>query len=177
VPLKGLSTLIRALARLRTTHPDAHLVVIGRPREEGGTARLIRELRLLGAVQFRSGLDEDQIAELYAGAEVAVVPSLYEGFSLPAVEAMASGVPLLATRGGALPDVVGEDAEAGLLVDTGDPEALRAALARLLDDELLRHRLAGGGRRRALERFSWEATARATADEYMSFLATTRGAC
>jgi glycosyltransferase involved in cell wall biosynthesis len=171
VPLKGLANLIKALATLRRTHPDAHLVVIGKPREESRTTRLIRDLHLLGAVQFRSGLDEDQIAELYAQAQVAVVPSLYEGFSLPAVEAMSSGVALLATRGGALPDVVGEDGEAGLLVDSGDPEALRAALARLLDDELLRHRLAAGGRRRALERFSWEATARATADEYRSFLA------
>jgi len=173
VPLKGLSNLIKALAMLRSTHPDAHLVVIGKPHEEGGTARLLRELRLLGAVQFRSGLDEEQIAELYAQAEVAVVPSLYEGFSLPAVEAMSSGVPLLATRGGALPDVVGADGEAGVLVDTGDPEALRAALVRLLDDELLRHRLAAAGRRRALEHFSWETTARSTADEYMSLLATT----
>jgi glycosyltransferase involved in cell wall biosynthesis len=173
VPLKGLSNLIRALAMLRSTHPDAHLVVIGKAREEGGTARLLRELRLLGAVQFRSGLDEEQIAELYAQAQVAVVPSLYEGFSLPAVEAMSSGVPLLATRGGALPDVVGTDGEAGILVDTGDPEALRAALVRLLDDELLRHRLAAAGRRRALEHFSWEATARATAGEYMSLLAAT----
>ena len=175
VPLKGLSNLIQALAALRRTHPDAHLVVIGKPREEGGTARLIRELGLLGAVQFRSGLDETQIAELYAHAEVAVVPSLYEGFSLPAVEAMASGVALLTTRGGALPDVVGEDGTAGMLVGSGDPEALRSALVRLLDDELLRHRLAAGGRRRALERFSWAATARHTADEYMSFLATTSG--
>jgi glycosyltransferase involved in cell wall biosynthesis len=170
VPLKGLPNLVRALAMLRSSHPDAHLVVIGRPREENSTTRLIRDLQLLGAVQFRSGLDEEDIAELYAQAQVAVVPSLYEGFSLPAVEAMSSGVPLLATRGGALPDVVGADGEAGLLVDTGDPEALRAALARLLDDELLRHRLAAAGRRRALERFSWEATARATAAEYTDLL-------
>ena len=171
VPMKGLSNLIKALATLRITHPDAHLMVIGKPREESRTTRLIRDLHLLGAVQFRSGLDEDQIAELYAQSEVAVVPSLYEGFSLPAVEAMASGVALLATRGGALPDVVGADGEAGVLVDSGDPEALRAALVRLLDDELLRHRLGAAGRRRAIERFSWEATARATAGEYRDFLA------
>ena len=170
VPLKGLGNLIRALSLLRATHPQAHMVVIGKPREESQTTRLIRDLHLLGAIQFRSGLGEDEIAELYAAAEVAVVPSLYEGFSLPAVEAMASGVPLLATRGGALPDVVGEDGETGLLVDTGDPEALRAALARLLDDELLRHRLATAGRRRALERFSWASTALATAGEYTDFL-------
>lgn len=171
VPLKGLANLLQALAQLRRSHPEAHLVVIGRPREESRTTQLIRDLHLLGAVQFRSGLDEEQIAELYGESQVAVVPSLYEGFSLPAVEAMSSGVPLLATRGGALPDVVGEDGESGMLVDTGDPEALRAALVRLLDDELLRHRLAAGGRRRALERFSWEATARATAAEYVDFLA------
>jgi glycosyltransferase involved in cell wall biosynthesis len=172
VPLKGLANLILALARLRDTHAHAHLVVVGKPREESRTPQLIRDLRLVDAVQFRSGLDDDEIAALYAQAEVAVVPSLYEGFSLPAIEAMASGVPLLATRGGALPDTVGEDGETGLLVDTGDPEALRAALVRVLDDSALRRRIGAAGRRRALERFSWEATARATAAEYVRVLQT-----
>lgn len=166
IPLKGLSILVTALARLRTTHPRAHLVVIGQPRDGSDIPALIEQLCLTGAVRFRSGLQTQEIAELHATAQVAVVPSLYEGFSLPAVEAMASGVPLLATRGGALPDVVGADGEAALLVEPGDPEALRAALTRLLDDGTLRNRIAAAGRRRALERFTWEATARATEAQY-----------
>jgi len=164
IPLKGLDFLITAVTRLRSTHPHAHLVVIGRAREDAPDG-----------VQFRSGLTAEEIAELYAQAHAAVVPSLYEGFSLPAVEAMASGVPLVATRGGALPDVVGADGEAGLLVEPGDPEALRAALARLLDDAPLRERLAACGRRRALERFTWEATARATEAEYRAAIAARSG--
>ncbi len=167
IPLKGLDFLIAAVRRLRTTHPAAHLVVIGRPRRED-TAE--------GLVEFRSNLTTTQIAELYASAQVAVVPSLYEGFSLPAVEAMASGVPLLATRGGALPDVVGSGGEAGLLVEPGDAEQLRAALARLLDDRALRERLAEAGRRRALERFTWERTAAATEAEYRAAMAASRSA-
>jgi glycosyltransferase involved in cell wall biosynthesis len=96
------------------------------------------------------------------------VPSLYEGFSLPAVEAMAGGVALLATRGGALPDVVGD---AGMLVAPGDADALRAGLARLLDDATLRDQLGQRGRTRVRECFGWEATARATAAQYRAAIA------
>jgi oligopeptidase B len=176
IPLKGLGILVTALHRLRATHPDAHLIVIGSAREGSDVPGLIERLRLHDAVRFRSGLETQQIAELYAQAQVAVVPSLYEGFSLPAVEAMASGVPLLATRGGALPDVVGGDGTAGLLVDPGDPEALRGGLARLLDDAPLRERLARGGRERALRHFTWEATARATEAQYRAAIAERRTA-
>jgi glycosyltransferase involved in cell wall biosynthesis len=164
IPLKGLDFLIAAVTRLRTTHPGAHLVVIGRPRPDPPDG-----------VEFRSDLAAEQIAELHAQAQVAVVPSLYEGFSLPAVEAMACGVPLVATRAGALPDVVGGDGDSALLVEPGDAEALRQALARLLDDAPLRERLAAFGRRRALERFTWEATARATEAEYRAAIAAQRG--
>ena len=95
-------------------------------------------------MRFVSGVTTERIVELYAEAEVAVVPSLYEGFSLPAVEAMACGVPLVATTGGALPEVVGTDGETGLLVPPGDPDALAAALLRALGDAELR----GAHRRR-----------------------------
>ncbi|HZS15771.1 MAG TPA: glycosyltransferase family 4 protein [Candidatus Dormibacteraeota bacterium] len=172
IPLKGLGILVDALARLRHTHPHAHLVVIGTPREGSDIPPLIAARALQDAVHFRSGLAAEEIAELYASAQVAVVPSLYEGFSLPAVEAMASGVPLLATRGGALPNVVGE---AGLLVEPGDPETLRAGLARLLDDGALRGRLADAGRARALRCFTWEATARATEERYRAAIAARSG--
>ena len=113
-----------------------------------------------------SGISDDELAGLYAEAQVAVVPSLYEGFSLPAIEAMACGVPLVATTGGALPEVVGADGETALLVTPDDPEALAAGIRRILDDDALAARLGEGGRQRVLGRFTWEATARGTAEQY-----------
>jgi glycosyltransferase involved in cell wall biosynthesis len=103
-------------------------------------------LRLGDAVQFASCFHHAEVAALLASAEVAVVPSLYEGFSLPAVEAMACGTPLIATRTEALPEVVGNDGAAGLLVAPGDAGALAAAIARLLDDPSRRARMGKAGR-------------------------------
>jgi glycosyltransferase involved in cell wall biosynthesis len=118
------------------------------------------------AVRFESGITNERMIELYAEAEVAVVPSLYEGFSLPAVESMACGVPLVTTTGGALPEVVGEDGETGLLVRPGDPGELAAAIVRVLGDREVAARLADNGRRRVLERFTWPACAATTAEHY-----------
>jgi glycosyltransferase involved in cell wall biosynthesis len=117
-------------------------------------------------VTFVSGVSDERIVELYAEASVAVVPSLYEGFSLPAIEAMACGVPLVATTGGALPEVVGADGVTGLLVPPGDAGALAAALGRVLDDPVLAARLSFAGRQRVLERFTWRACAAATVEHY-----------
>ncbi len=125
--MKGLSPLLEALAKVRTERPDAHLVVIGQPKERSKIPALIDRLGLTDAVEFVSGVTTERIVELYAETEVACVPSLYEGFSLPAVEAMACGVPLVATTGGAVPEVVGRDDETGLLVPPGDPSALATA--------------------------------------------------
>ncbi len=100
-----------------------------------------------------------------------MVPSLYEGFSIPAVQAMACGVPLVATTAGALPEVVGDDGETALLVPPGDAAALARAIGSLLDDSALRDRLSTAVLRRSGELFSWEATARATADVYREMLA------
>ena len=129
-------------------------------------ARTIERLGLGPIVRCVSGISDDELAVLYAEAQVAVVPSLYEGFSLPAIEAMACGVPLVATTGGALPEVVGADGETGLLVTPDDAEALASAIGRILDDDALAARLGEGGRRRVLGRFTWEATARGTAEQY-----------
>jgi glycosyltransferase involved in cell wall biosynthesis len=103
VPMKGLVHLLEALAKVRTERPDAELVVIGKPTAEGPVARAIDSLGLVESVKFVSGVSDERIVELYAEAELAVVPSLYEGFSLPAIEAMAAGVPVVATTGGAIP--------------------------------------------------------------------------
>ncbi len=165
VPMKGLVPLLEALAKLRTER-DVELVVIGRPTEGGRVARTIDRLGISHAVHCVSGISDDELAGMYAEAQVAVVPSLYEGFSLPAIEAMACGVPLVATTGGALPEVVGDDGETALLVTPNDPEALATGIRRILDDDALAARLGEGGRQRVLGRFTWEATARGTAEQY-----------
>jgi glycosyltransferase involved in cell wall biosynthesis len=155
-PLKGLSALLRAIAKL-VTERDAHLVVIGAP--SAATRRQVAQLALGDRVTFASGLPDEEYARVLASAQVAVIPSLYEGFSLPAVEHMASGTPLVASRAGALPEVTGD---AALLVTPGDPEELAAALRGLLDDDAERARLAARSLARVQMRFAWPAVAAAT---------------
>jgi glycosyltransferase involved in cell wall biosynthesis len=170
VPMKGLVPLLEAIAKLRTERAVT-LTVIGRPHEGGRVDKAIARLGLSDVVQCVSGISDDALARLYGQAEVAVVPSLYEGFSLPAIEAMACGVAVVATTGGALPEVVGVDGETGLLVPPDDPGALAGAIARLLDDPALRARLGAAGRERVINRFTWQVTAAGTAACYQALLA------
>jgi glycosyltransferase involved in cell wall biosynthesis len=165
VPMKGLAILLKAFAALPPDR-EAHLRVVSKPSPGGATEKLIADLGIGHRVQFLSGLSDDDLAELMASAEIACVPSLYEGFSLPAVEAMSSGTALIASDTGALPEVVGRDGRSALLVTAGDVPALTAALDRLLRDPERRAALGVAGRIRALERFSWSATARATVAVY-----------
>ena len=113
--------------------------------------------------RFVHGISDTELAELCASAEIAVVPSLYEGFSLPAVEHMASGTPLVASRTGALPEVTGDAAE---LFEPGDAEELSSLLGRLHDSPALRASLSERALKRVSERFAWSAVARATAQSY-----------
>ena len=166
MPLKGLVPLLEAVAKLRTERPEVELHVIGSPRQGSAIPSHLDRLGLEGAVVFHKGIESSAITRLYAQCQVACVPSLYEGFSLPAIEAMACAVPLVATTGGALPEVVGPDGDAGLLVAPGDPEALAAALGRVLDDAGLRTRLGAAGRARVLERFTWGRCAEETVAHY-----------
>jgi glycosyltransferase involved in cell wall biosynthesis len=166
VPMKGLAPLLESLAKVRAERNDAHLVVIGKPKGKSKIPALIERLGLAGAVEFVSGITTERVVELYAEAEVACVPSLYEGFSLPAVEAMACGVPVVGTTGGAVPEVIGRDGETGLLVPPGDPDALSVALLRALGDPELRARIGAAGRERALANFTWRRTAEGTVEHY-----------
>lgn len=170
MPLKGLVPLLEAVAKLRTERPEVELHVVGSPRQGSAIPAHLNRLGLEGAVRFHKAIESSAITELYASCQVACVPSLYEGFSLPAIEAMACAVALVATTGGALPEVVGPDGEAGLLVPPGDPGALAAALERVLDDPALRERLGRSGRARVLERFSWRRCAEATVAHYRATL-------
>ncbi|WP_405816173.1 glycosyltransferase family 4 protein [Streptomyces sp. NBC_01390] len=171
VPLKGLVYLVEALAKVRTEHPAAHLVVVGKRAEDGPVAQAIERYGLEGAVEFVKGISDAELVGLVRSAEIACVPSLYEGFSLPAAEAMATGTPLVATTGGAIPEVAGPDGETCLAVPPGDPGALATALATLLADPELRARLGRAGRERVLARFTWARAAEGTAAHYREALA------
>ncbi|MFF9121796.1 glycosyltransferase family 4 protein [Streptomyces sp. NPDC014889] len=171
VPLKGLVFLVEALAKVRTEHPAAHLVVVGKRPEKGPVAQAVARHGLEGAVEFVKGISDAELVDLVRSAEVACVPSLYEGFSLPAAEAMATGTPLVATTGGAVPEVAGRDGETCLAVPPGDAGALAVALGRLLGDPELRLRLGRAGRERVLRHFTWARAAEGTVARYREALA------
>ncbi len=168
VALKGLAYLLEAVAKLRTER-DIHLTIIGKPRA-GASADLITSLGLSDCITYVSGVSDERIVELYAESTLAVVPSLYEGFSLPSIEAMSTGICLVATTGGALPEVTGRDGDTVLSCPPGDADALAAALRRGLDDEPLRAKIGAAGRTRVVERWSWRHCASLTVDQYREVL-------
>ncbi|MEU5716651.1 glycosyltransferase family 4 protein [Streptomyces sp. NPDC020403] len=171
VPLKGLVHLVEALAELRRENPRAHLVVVGKRAEDGPVARAVARHGLQDAVEFVKGISDAELVDLVRSAQISCVPSLYEGFSLPAAEAMATGTPLVATTGGAIPEVAGPDGETCLAVPPGDAGALAAALGRLLGDRELRARLGAAGRARVLAHFTWARAAVGTAELYRQAIA------
>ncbi len=164
-PMKGIATLLEAFAKLRTER-DVELVLVTRPVAGGRTERLIDDLGIAGHVRFVHGISDRELVEVMGSAEVACVPSLYEGFSLPTAELMACETPLVVSRAGAIPEVVGEDGVCADLVTPGDVGELEAALSALLDDPARRAEMGRAGRARVLERFSWRALATATAAAY-----------
>lgn len=169
VALKGLSYLLEAMAKLRTER-DVTLTIIGKPRP-GHSMDLIDSLGLKPHIEFVSGVTDEHIVELYSEAELAVVPSLYEGFSLPAIEAMCSGTPLVATDGGALPEVTGTDGETVFGCKAGDVDSLVDALTRGLDNPEARARIGAAGRQRVLDRWTWRLCAEQTVEQYREVLA------
>jgi glycosyltransferase involved in cell wall biosynthesis len=166
-PMKGVATLLRATAKLATER-DVHLTVVSKPTPGGPTEKLVAELSLNEHVTFVHGISDEALAELIATSEVSVVPSLYEGFSLPAVEHMASGTPLVASRTGALPEVVGD---AAIQVEPGDPEELAAVLRRLLDSPEEREAVGRKGYDRVMERYAWPVVAQRTVEAYREAIA------
>ncbi len=169
-PIKGIGTLLEAFAKLRTER-DLELVLVTKPAQGGRTERLIDELGVKGHVKFVSGLSDAELVEVMGSAELACVPSLYEGFSLPTAELMACETPLVVSRAGAIPEVVGPDGLCADLVTPGDVGELTAAVAALLDDPERRARMGKAGRERVLEKFSWRAVAEATAAAYEEVIA------
>ena len=169
VAMKGLKYLLEAVAKLKTER-NVELVIIGRPAEGSASADLFAELGLTDCVSWVHGVSDERIVELYSEAQVAVVPSLYEGFSLPAIEAMSCGVPLVTTTGGALPEVAGSHGETCFQVPPGDSEALAAMLGTVLDQHDVRDRVGANGRQRVIDQWSWRHTAEQTVDQYRALL-------
>ena len=169
VPLKGLRPLLEALAKVRTEHP-IEVTIVGKKREGSVLPELLARLQLDDVVTFESGVSDDRMVELYNEAEMVVVPSLYEGFSIPAIEAMACGTPLITTTGGALPEVVGPSGEAALTVAPNDPEALAHAILQVLRSPELRAKLSAGGRARVLNGFTWRVAAEGCVAQYRAEL-------
>jgi len=163
-PLKGLDYLIRAVHDLIPHYPEIKLLVVGKLKPEGDSARLISQLEMNQRITFVSGITTEALVKFYAEATLVVVPSIYEGFGLPAGEAMACGVPVVSTDGGALPEVVGE---AGVVVPVRNSGAIAEAIADLLEDPRKRQEMSVQARERIVNQFSWDVAA-ATLEEYYS---------
>ena len=156
LPVKGFSYLAEAFALVRQKIPAATLRVIGNIKPDGANSPLLAKLGLTHAITFSQGLNDDEMVQAYNQATVFVCPSLYEGFGLPAAEALSCGTAVVSTNGGALPEVVGD---CGLVVPAGNSQALAEAVCTLLDNPELRHHLEISGRKRALNTFSWQRVA------------------
>ena len=166
-PLKGVRYLLRAYAKLLQQFPELELLMVSKPQPGGRTERLVAKLGLTDKVKFVSGISTQEMVHYYAQASIAIVPSVYEGFGLPAGEAMACGVPVVSTNGGALPEVVGE---AGVIVPAKSVDALADAIGDLLADEQRRIELSAAGRQRILEKFSWQVCAAEMVNYYRQVL-------
>ncbi len=169
-PMKGIATLLEAFAKL-SVERDVSLVLVTKPEPGGRTEQLVDQLGITDRVSFVSGVSDEELVAVMGSAEVACVPSLYEGFSLPTAELMACATPLVVSRAGAIPEVVGPDGECADLVTPGDVGELEQALAALLDDPERRTAMGAAGRARVQELFSWRAVAEATAAAYEETIA------
>jgi glycosyltransferase involved in cell wall biosynthesis len=159
-PRKNLPTLLRAFRRLRDNYKSEAILAIAGNRgwlaEEVDS--VIEELKLSDTVRFLGGVPNEELIYLYSAARLFVLPSFYEGFGLPPLEAMACGTPVIVSNVSSLPEVVGD---AGILVNPDDVEELTVAMWRVLTDENLRREMYEKGLRRA-KTFSWERAARET---------------
>jgi glycosyltransferase involved in cell wall biosynthesis len=161
-PLKGLKFLLEAVAELRKTRA-VELTIVGEPLVKGYTEGLIEGLGLGDCTKYTGKIDIESLVRRYCSATMLVVPSIYEGFGLPAAEAMACGTPVISTTAGALPEVVGD---AGILVPPGDTGALVESIKSLLDNETKRREMGVRGAERVKRLFNWDNAATQTADYY-----------
>ena len=156
IPLKGLKYLIKALPKILHSFPKTTLTVIGKSPNNSEVSKLIEELNLSNVITFRSGISEKEIVDLYPSSELAVIPSLYEGFGFGAGEAMACGVPLISTHSGGLEEVVGD---AALKIMPSSAEEIEKAVIKLFNNPEDMRKLSIKGRQRMEEIFDWKIAA------------------
>jgi len=154
--------MLEALAVLNQQH-HLELAVVAKGTDNRTTQRLINTLGIRDHVKIIDEIDTPELVNQYRLATIVVIPSVYEGFGLPAAEAMACGAPVISTTAGALPEVVGD---AGVMVPPADVKALVHAISILLADPNKRLQLADAGRRRIVRMFNWKNTAKRTLDVY-----------
>jgi len=160
---KGIIYLLQALALMRE---QVKLTIVDdKPPQNDYAPGLVRQYGLEDMVNFTGRLSHKEVAQKYAAAEIAISPSVYEGFGLPAAEAMACGVPVVCTTAGALPEVVEHD-KTGILVPPKNPQALATAIKTLMDNAELRWEMGVAGVERVQQHFTWVKSARATLDVY-----------
>ena len=152
VPLKGLDFSLHAIARLKYEYPDIKLTVIGSPRAEGHTERLIKKLKLVEQVSFKTNLTKEEITQEYAKSSAAVVSSLYEGFGFPVGEAMACATPLIATKVASIPEITGSFAQ---LIPAEDADAIFQGLKNIFQHPQKYKIQADSGREHIIENFNW----------------------
>ena len=166
MPLKGLQFLLDAIDILRHERP-VQLYVVGSPKPDGLIEKHVRQKQLQSCVHFLGRIDQHTFNMQYAKAGMAVVPSLYEGFGLPAGEAMACAVPLISTRGGALPEVVGD---AGILVKPGCTKELVDNIRYLIDNPKVAEQIGQKGFKRVHQEFTWKNAAEKVIEVYSNLL-------
>ena len=157
VPLKGLDYLLNALSDLAEVYSDISLSIIGEQKKGGHTERLIKKLNLEKRVNFFSNLTQEDLRKTYCEAELAIIPSLYEGFGFAAIEAMACGVPLISSSGGALPEVI---KDTGIIIPPKNVKEIYNSVDYLLSSPHIAKELAEKGLQRANSKFSWAAIAK-----------------
>jgi len=173
---KGIRYLLQALRLLKRDDVGLRLTIVDKVNPRDSLALdLINEYGIGSMITFTGRITTEELVARYSAAEIAVTPSVFEGFGLPAAEAMACEVPVIATRVGALPEVV-KEGETGILVPPEDPHALAGAIKQLLGDEALRRRMGGEGRRRVERHFSWRQTAGQIVEVYQEALSRSNSA-
>tara|TARA_B100001027_G_scaffold110591_1_gene76247 strand:- start:299 stop:1537 length:1239 start_codon:yes stop_codon:yes gene_type:complete len=152
-PLKGLDITLKAISLILKKYPNTKLSVLGNPRENGHTERVIRQLNLTNHVSFKTNLSKNEVAYEYQSSSLAVISSLYEGFGFPAAEAMACGTPIISSNTSALPEIV---QDFGQLYEPGNSDALKDCIENFYLNRSSFNELAKKGCQYANETFNWE---------------------